>query len=97
MPTVQDMPLEIQHMIMNMTNDLEWQKWKLYKGNNFRVKCFPYLDIVSNNLVLKYCEVMWPDYTFKRLRQTYERNTNVDWTNFIVTEAVSPRAYLEND
>ena len=56
MPTIQDMPLEIQSMIMKHLNAPsiygKWIAWKLYKNDDIVNAVFPFFHLVRNNVVL---------------------------------------------
>ena len=56
-PSIQDLPLEIQQMIVKHTNakvpSLErWRKFKVYGYHNIATQIYPCLQIVRNNVVL---------------------------------------------
>ena len=63
-PSIQDLPLEIQQMIVKHTNayvpfhvnnctDLNrWRKFKVYGYHNIATQIYPCLQIVRNNVVL---------------------------------------------
>ena len=67
MPTIQDMPLEIQNMIMKHLNARsihgQWIEWKLYKGDGIVNAIYPFFHLVRNNVGLSYRESMRSRFT----------------------------------